>query len=113
MVSPLLAGAPGSRGDNTKAIVFVADPDVGQIGTTEVLESLYDLTHAEADMVRLLSEVRPARRVQPRVEPPPPHAVRTVLPQVDAAGDGHAALAQDAPGAPAGGDVGLLAAPSL
>ncbi|MBW2267688.1 MAG: helix-turn-helix transcriptional regulator [Deltaproteobacteria bacterium] len=56
MLIPLLAGAPGSREDEMKAILFVADPEIGQVGTTEVLESLYDLTHAEADLVRLIAE---------------------------------------------------------
>ena len=58
MVSPLLDGAAGSRADETKAILFIADPEIGQVGTTEVLESLYDLTHAEADLVRLIAEGR-------------------------------------------------------
>lgn len=56
MVSPLLAGKPGTPDDESKAILFIADPESGQIGTTEVLESLYELTHAEADLVRLVSE---------------------------------------------------------
>jgi DNA-binding CsgD family transcriptional regulator len=58
MVSPLLAGEAGSRADEAKAILFIADPEIGQVGTTEVLESLYALTHAEADLVRLVSEGR-------------------------------------------------------
>ena len=36
-------------------LLNVAGPAFGQVGTTEVLESLYDLTHAEADLVRLVS----------------------------------------------------------
>ena len=56
MVSPLLAGAHGSTKDEAKSILFIADPEIGQVGATSVLESLYDLTHAEADLVRLVSE---------------------------------------------------------
>jgi DNA-binding CsgD family transcriptional regulator len=63
MVSPLLAGTLGSRGDIAQVIVFVADPEIGQVGTTQVLQSLYDLTHAEADLVRLVAEGRSLSQV--------------------------------------------------
>ena len=42
--------------DEARAIVFIADPEGGQIGAAAVLETLYDLTHAEADLVRLIAE---------------------------------------------------------
>lgn len=56
MVGPLLAASPGAKTDEARAIVFVADPEGGQIGAATVLERLYDLTHAEADLVRLIAE---------------------------------------------------------
>ncbi len=55
-VGKLLAPAPDNRTDEAKAILFIADPDRGQISTTLVLESLYALTPAEAELVRLLAE---------------------------------------------------------
>ena len=56
MVGPLLAAPPGTRTDEARAIVFVADPEGGQVGAAAVLETLYDLTHAEAELVRLVAE---------------------------------------------------------
>jgi DNA-binding CsgD family transcriptional regulator len=56
MVGPLLAAHPDSSIDDAKAILFIADPEGGQIGTTEVLQTLYQLTHAEAELVRLIAE---------------------------------------------------------
>lgn len=56
MVGPLLAAPPGTTTDEARAIVFIADPEGGQIGAAAVLETLYDLTHAEADLVRLIAE---------------------------------------------------------
>ena len=56
LVSPLLPPEATGSADEARAIIFVADPEIGQIGTTEVLESLYQLTHAEADLVRLIAE---------------------------------------------------------
>ena len=55
-VGKLLAPAPDNRADKAQAILFIADPDRGQISTTLVLESLYALTPAEAELVRLLAE---------------------------------------------------------
>jgi len=56
MVGPLLAAPPGTTTDEARAIVFVADPEGGQVGAAAVLETLYDLTHAEAELVRLIAE---------------------------------------------------------
>lgn len=56
MVGPLLAPAPGTNLGEAVAILFVADPEGSQISTAEVLEGLYDLTPAEAELLRLLAE---------------------------------------------------------
>lgn len=56
LVSPLLAALPGSFTNEARAIIFVADPDGGQISATAILQSLYQLTHAEAELVRLIAE---------------------------------------------------------
>jgi DNA-binding CsgD family transcriptional regulator len=56
MVGPLLAPPPGTNLREAAAILFVADPEGSQISTTEVLEGLYDLTPAEAELLRLLAE---------------------------------------------------------
>ena len=55
MATPLLAAPPGS--ESTEAVVFVhiADPETGQLSATEMLETVYSLTPAEADLVRLLA----------------------------------------------------------
>ena len=69
MVGPLLATSPDHPANEARAILFVADPEGGQIGTTAVLETLYQLTHAEAELVQLvagghsLEEVADARGV--------------------------------------------------
>ncbi len=63
MVGPLLAAHPDSSIDDAKAVLFIADPEGGQIGTTEVLEALYQLTHAEAELVRLIAEGRSLEEV--------------------------------------------------
>ena len=56
MVGPLLAPPPGTNLGEAVAILFVADPEGSQISTTQVLEGLYDLTPAEAELLRLLAE---------------------------------------------------------
>jgi DNA-binding CsgD family transcriptional regulator len=63
MVSPLLDTPPGSSAGEAVTAAFLADPDAGPVTTTEVLESLYALTHAEAELVRLLSEGRSLEEV--------------------------------------------------
>lgn len=56
MVGPLLAPSSGEDLGEAVAILFVADPEGSQISTAEVLEGLYDLTPAEAELLRLLAE---------------------------------------------------------
>jgi DNA-binding CsgD family transcriptional regulator len=56
MVGPLVAAAPDMATGEARAMLFVADPEGGRTGTCEVLEELYQLTHAEAELVRLISE---------------------------------------------------------
>lgn len=56
MVTPLLAASPGSQSGDAVASLFIADPESGQVSATQVLEHVYQLTHAEADLVRLLSQ---------------------------------------------------------
>jgi len=55
MVTPLLAASPGSQMGDAVAALFVADPETGHVSATQVLENLYQLTHAEAELVRLLA----------------------------------------------------------
>jgi DNA-binding CsgD family transcriptional regulator len=56
MVTPLLAASPGAQSGDAVASLFVADPETGRVSATQVLENVYRLTHAEAELVRLLSE---------------------------------------------------------
>jgi DNA-binding CsgD family transcriptional regulator len=56
MVTPLLAASPGSQNGDAVASLFIADPETGRVSATQVLQNVYRLTHAEADLVRLLSE---------------------------------------------------------
>jgi DNA-binding CsgD family transcriptional regulator len=63
MIGPLLAPPPGTNLREAAAILFVTDPEGRQISTTEILEGLYDLTPAEADLLRLLAEGRSLEEV--------------------------------------------------
>jgi DNA-binding CsgD family transcriptional regulator/PAS domain-containing protein len=63
MLGPLLAPPPGTNLREAAAILFVSDPEGSQISASEVLEGLYDLTPAEADLVRLLAEGRSLEEV--------------------------------------------------
>lgn len=56
MATPLLAAPPGSESTDAVVSVYIADPEAGQVSATEVLETVYSLTPAEADLVRLLAE---------------------------------------------------------
>lgn len=58
MVSPLLDAPPGSAAGEAVSVAFIGNPDTGSVTTTEVLEQLYSLTRAEAELVRMLSEGR-------------------------------------------------------
>jgi DNA-binding CsgD family transcriptional regulator len=55
MATPLLAAPPGSESTEAVVSVHIADPETGQLSATEVLETVYSLTTAEADLVRLLA----------------------------------------------------------
>ena len=63
MVGPLLVARPDSTIDDAKALLFIADPEGGHISTSEVLETLYQLTPAEAELVRLIAEGRSLEEV--------------------------------------------------
>jgi DNA-binding CsgD family transcriptional regulator/PAS domain-containing protein len=56
MVTPLNAAPPGGSTSNLVVAIFIADPESGRISATEVLETLYSLTHSEAQLVRLLAQ---------------------------------------------------------
>lgn len=56
MVTKLLAAPPGSRVRDAALAIFVSDPDSGQVSATQLLEAIYSLTNAEAELVRLLSQ---------------------------------------------------------
>jgi len=63
MIGPLLAPPPGTNLREAAAILFITDPDGSQISTTEVLQGLYELTPAEAELLRLLAEGRSLEEV--------------------------------------------------
>jgi DNA-binding CsgD family transcriptional regulator/PAS domain-containing protein len=63
MVGPLLIARHEHVTDEARAVLFIADTEGRQIDTTENLETLYELTHAEADLVRLVSEGRSLEQV--------------------------------------------------
>jgi len=63
MVGPLLIVRPEHVTDEARAILFIADTEGHQIDKTQNLETLYQLTHAEADLVRLISEGRSLEQV--------------------------------------------------
>jgi DNA-binding CsgD family transcriptional regulator len=58
MVAPLLDAPPGSAAGEAVSVAFLANPDTGPVSTNQVLEQLYSLTPAEAELVRMLSEGR-------------------------------------------------------
>jgi DNA-binding CsgD family transcriptional regulator len=55
MVTPLLAAPGGSVVRDAAVAVFIADPSARVAATPEVLSELYQLTHSEAELVRLLA----------------------------------------------------------
>jgi DNA-binding CsgD family transcriptional regulator/PAS domain-containing protein len=63
MVAPLLDAPPGSTAGEAVSVAFISNPDTGPVTTTEVLEQLYSLTRAEAELVRMLSEGRSLEQV--------------------------------------------------
>jgi DNA-binding CsgD family transcriptional regulator len=56
MVTPLFKALPGSAGGDAVVSVWIADPESGRVSATQVLEKLYQLTNAEAELVQLLSQ---------------------------------------------------------
>jgi DNA-binding CsgD family transcriptional regulator len=58
MAGPLLAAKPGQDTNAAVAVLFIGDPEGGQVDATDVLEALYQLTSAEADLLRRLAEGR-------------------------------------------------------
>ncbi len=56
MVTPLLAAPPGNAVVSDAVVaVFVADPSARVVAGPEALTELYQLTHSEAELVRLLA----------------------------------------------------------
>jgi DNA-binding CsgD family transcriptional regulator len=63
MVAPLLDAPRGAGAGEAVAVAFLTDPDSDAITTAEVLESLYSLTHAEAELLQLLVRGRSLEEV--------------------------------------------------
>jgi len=63
MVAPLLDAPPGSAAGEAVSVAFLADPETGHVSTTDVLEQLYALTPAEAELVQLLAQGRSLEQV--------------------------------------------------
>ena len=58
MVTPLMAAPPGSAAREAVVAIFISNPELEEAesgATSESLETLYDLTTAEAEIVNLLS----------------------------------------------------------
>jgi DNA-binding CsgD family transcriptional regulator len=55
MVTPLLAAPGKSVASDAVVAIFVADPSARVVAGPEVLAELYQLTHSEAELVRLLA----------------------------------------------------------
>ncbi len=58
VVAPLLRPIDGRSTRDAVAVVFVADPEATGISTIKFLQTLYSLTHAEAELVVLLASGR-------------------------------------------------------
>lgn len=56
MLTPLMAVPVGGQTQDAVAAIFISDPDAGLASAAEVLETIYSLTHSEAELVRLLSQ---------------------------------------------------------
>lgn len=56
MLTPLMAVPAGGQTGDAVAAIFISDPESGLTSATEVLETIYSLTHSEAELVRLLSQ---------------------------------------------------------
>lgn len=57
-VAPLLAAPPESRAGDAVAYIMISDLDDTDVSPAEVLQSLYSLTPAESELVRLLVQGR-------------------------------------------------------
>jgi DNA-binding CsgD family transcriptional regulator len=86
MVGPLLAAAPGQDTNAAVAVLFIGDPEGGQVDGSDVLGSLYQLTAAEADLLRRLAEGRTLEQVAEE-RGVTIHTVRSQLKQVFAKTD--------------------------
>jgi DNA-binding CsgD family transcriptional regulator len=62
MIGTLLAAKPDMATNAARAVIFLSDPD-GRLGTSAAIETLYGLTPAEAELVRLISEGRSLEQV--------------------------------------------------
>jgi DNA-binding CsgD family transcriptional regulator len=62
MIGTLLAAQPDTATNAARAVIFMSDPD-GRLGTSAAIETLYGLTPAEAELVRLISEGRSLEQV--------------------------------------------------
>jgi len=56
MLTPLMAVPVGGQTQDATAAIFISDPEAGLASAAEVLETIYSLTHSEAELVRLLSQ---------------------------------------------------------
>ena len=56
LVAPLLEGKPGDAAEDAVASVLFGDPDARRAINPELLQTFYDLTPAEAELVVLLAE---------------------------------------------------------
>jgi DNA-binding CsgD family transcriptional regulator len=62
MIGTLLAAQPDTATNAARAVIYLSDPD-GRLGTAAAIETLYGLTPAEAELVRLISEGRSLEQV--------------------------------------------------
>jgi DNA-binding CsgD family transcriptional regulator len=58
IIAPLLAPSTGRSGGDAVAAIFIGDPEASQITTVDFFQTLYALTHAEAELVALLARGR-------------------------------------------------------
>ena len=55
MVTPLLATPESAEAGDASLALFISDPESSRVSETQVIATVYELTHAEAELVRLLS----------------------------------------------------------
>jgi DNA-binding CsgD family transcriptional regulator len=56
LVARLAAGPEAGISSDAVVVIFVVDPESGRSTPVEVLEDLYELTHSEAQIVRLIAQ---------------------------------------------------------